>query len=80
MTKKQIITKDINISELISKYPHLAEVLVEDYGLHCIGCYAAAFDSLEDGAKIHGFDDIQIKEMVIKLNKIHEDEMKKNKA
>jgi len=67
---KAKISKNTNLGELIQTYPELAQVLIEDYGLHCAGCYAAAFDSLEQGAAIHGMSEKQIEEMVIRLNEI----------
>jgi hybrid cluster-associated redox disulfide protein len=67
---KAKISKEMNLGELVQTYPKLAEVLAEDYGLHCVGCFAAEFDSLEQGAKIHGYDDKEIEEMVRKLNKL----------
>jgi hybrid cluster-associated redox disulfide protein len=65
--KKQIITKDMNLADVIFKYPVIALVLL-DHGLHCVGCIANAFDSIEGGAKIHGMSDEEIDDMVIKLN------------
>lgn len=67
---KAKISKEMNLGELVQTYPKLAEALAEDYGLHCVGCFAAGFDSLEQGAKIHGYDDKEIEEMVKKLNKL----------
>lgn len=64
------IAKNSNLGDLIQAYPQLAQVLIEDYGLHCAGCYAAAFDSLEQGAQIHGMSEKQIGEMVKRLNEI----------
>jgi len=64
------ITKTINLGELSNTYPELVEVLVNDYGLHCVGCMAAAFETLEEGAKAHGFSDQEIAKMVKKLNQM----------
>lgn len=64
------ITKTINLGELVQNYPELVEGLVNDYGLHCVGCMAAAFETLEEGAKAHGFSDQEIAKMVKKLNQI----------
>lgn len=64
------ITKNINLGELSSTYPELVEVLVNDYGLHCVGCMAAAFETLEEGAKAHGFEDKEIEKMVKRLNEM----------
>jgi hybrid cluster-associated redox disulfide protein len=65
------ITKENNIAELVAKYPDVAEVLL-DYGLHCVGCFANAFDNIETGAKIHGFSDEEIDEMVQRINELIE--------
>lgn len=62
------IDRKINVAELISLYPELTQVLMEDYGLHCVSCFAAGFDTLEEGAKIHGYDNSDIEKMVKRLN------------
>jgi hybrid cluster-associated redox disulfide protein len=63
-TKNIKITKDVNIMELVGKYPQTAQILIEDYGMHCIGCMAASFETLEQGAKAHGMKAKQIEAMV----------------
>lgn len=67
-TRSGGITKTINLGELSNTYPELVEVLVNDYGLHCVGCMAAAFETLEEGARAHGFSDKEIEKMVKELN------------
>ena len=62
------ITKKTNLGRLIQEWPALAKVLQEEYGLHCVGCFAAAYDTLEQGAKIHGFTAKEIDKMVKRLN------------
>lgn len=64
------ITKSTNLGELSSTYPELVEVLVNDYGLHCVGCMAAAFETLEEGARAHGFSGKEIAKLVKRLNQI----------
>lgn len=64
------ITKKTNLGELVQAHPKLGKVLAEDYGLHCVGCMAASFDTLEQGMKIHGYDDKEIDKMIKKLNKL----------
>ncbi len=64
------ITKDMNIIEIVQKYPQSLEVFAK-YGLGCIGCAAARFENLEAGAKVHGFDP---DEMVAEINKAIEQE------
>jgi hybrid cluster-associated redox disulfide protein len=64
------ITKKVNLGELVKAHPKLGRVLAEDYGLHCVGCMAASFDTLDQGMKIHGYDNKEIEKMVVKLNKL----------
>lgn len=56
-TKKAVgnITKNMSIASVIKKYPQTIEVFFE-YGLHCVGCVAAEFDTIESGAKVHGIN------------------------
>ena len=58
------VTKDMNIIDIVEKYPQSLEVFAK-YGLGCIGCAAARFENLEAGAKVHGFDP---DEMVAEIN------------
>lgn len=58
------VTKEMNILEIVEKYPQSLEVFAK-YGLGCIGCAAARFENLEAGAKVHGFDP---DEMVAEIN------------
>jgi len=65
------VTKDTNLADLITKFPEAAEVLL-DYGLHCVGCVASHFDTVEAGARIHGYSDEEIVEMVNRINEVIE--------
>jgi len=65
--KKQAVTKDMNLADVIFKWPATAEVFL-DYGLHCVGCIAAGFDTIEKGAKIHNLSEEEIEEMVSRVN------------
>ena len=51
--------------ELVEKYPNVIPVLM-GYGLHCVGCNFSQFDTLENGAKIHGIDEEEFELMLIK--------------
>ena len=50
-----LIKKDMPIGEVVQKYPGTAEVMFR-YGMHCIGCHVAAFETVEQGALAHGID------------------------
>lgn len=68
--KQQIkITKDMNLGEVVFKYPEVAEILT-DYGLHCVGCFASSFDTIEMGAKIHQMTPEEIDEMIERVNEV----------
>ena len=64
-----MITKKDLIMDIIKQKPDAHKIMVE-FGLHCIGCGGAAYESLEDGAKAHGLTDKQIKEEVDNINKL----------
>ena len=63
---KQLITKEMSISETISRYPETIPVLMKT-GMHCIGCPMAIQETLEEGLSAHGLD---VDEVIEELNKI----------
>jgi hybrid cluster-associated redox disulfide protein len=67
--KSKKITINSNLAEVVYKYPKTAEVLT-GYGLHCVGCFASAYDTIKAGAKVHGLSDGEIKEMVERINEV----------
>ena len=50
-----IITEDMNIKEVIEKYPEAVSVFAK-YNMACIGCIAASYEKLSDIAAVHGVD------------------------
>ncbi|MPM87834.1 hypothetical protein SDC9_134934 [bioreactor metagenome] len=64
---KKNINKNSNLAELIQKNPDANELLLE-YGLYCGNCFAAGFDTLEQGAQLHGMTDEEVEELVEYLN------------
>jgi hybrid cluster-associated redox disulfide protein len=70
--KKEIfVTKETPVMDALTKYPEIAPILM-GYGLHCVGCHFASFDTLERGAKMHGIDDETIEMMIKDANLIIE--------
>jgi hybrid cluster-associated redox disulfide protein len=55
MMKKQLITKEMSIAEVISRYPETIPVLMKT-GMHCLGCPMAMQETLEEGLSAHGLD------------------------
>jgi hybrid cluster-associated redox disulfide protein len=67
------ITKDMLIAEIFTEHPEKAEKLGEvmiNFGIHCVGCGAAMFETLEDGVLSHGFSKKELDELVEKLNEV----------
>ena len=50
-----MITKEMNIREVIDKYPEVIPIF-QKYNMGCIGCIAASFEKLSDIASVHGVD------------------------
>ena len=49
------LSKEMNIIEVVSKYPQTAQVFMK-HGMGCFGCAAARFENIEQGAAAHGID------------------------
>ncbi len=62
-----LVTKDSNIAEIITAYPETARVFLE-YGLHCVGCIASSFDTIEQGTKAHHLTEKDLDNLVEDLN------------
>ncbi|MGI6066648.1 MAG: DUF1858 domain-containing protein [Bacillota bacterium] len=57
------INKDMGIMEVVAKWPDTAEVFMK-HGMGCLGCAAARFENIEQGASAHGMDvDALIKDL-----------------
>ncbi|MHC1682783.1 MAG: DUF1858 domain-containing protein [Clostridiaceae bacterium] len=50
-----MITMDMTIGKILKHYPEKIDVLM-DFGLDCIGCLSAKFETLEQASKVHGID------------------------
>jgi len=75
---KQLVTKDMVIGDVLKKYPDVAVIMLE-HGLHCVGCHANVFDTIEAGCQIHGIDDETIDSMVKEINKFISEEKTEKK-
>ena len=60
------ITKDMSILEVVQKYPDTVDVFV-NAGMGCLGCAAAHFENIEQGAMAHGID---VDQLVKDLNPV----------
>ncbi len=57
------ITKDMTIEEVVQRFPETVQVFSQ-FGVGCLGCSAAHYDNIEQGAAFHGLDaDDLVKEL-----------------
>lgn len=64
------IDPKMNIVEVITTYPEIAPILTYEYGLYCMNCIIADFDTIEQGAKLHGIEGKHYNEMLEHLNSV----------
>lgn len=63
------VNKKTTILKLMQEHPQLAFILITKYGLHCLGCPASSFETLEGGARAHGLNEKEIEAMVDDMNR-----------
>jgi len=61
-----MISKYMLIEEVLSKYPETTPVF-EQFGFGCLGCRAALFENIAQGAKVHGID---VEALITSLNNV----------
>lgn len=53
------ITPDMIIGDVVAAYPATLAGL-KKIGIHCVGCYASTFESIQEGVLSHGLDPIKV--------------------
>ncbi len=72
-----MITKEMTIEEILSSFPHKSQKIAQeltDTGLHCVGCGAATWETLETGVLGHGFSEEDLEQLLGRLNSILKEE------
>ena len=72
------ITKSTLIMDVVNKYPQIVDQLLS-YGVHCIGCFASHFETIEQGLQVHGKSNQEIDKIIKELNQSLKNETKINK-
>lgn len=75
---KDQIAKEMTIEDIFTRFPHKSQKLGQEMtnaGLHCVGCGAATWETLETGMLGHGFNEMQIEQLVKRLNEILAEEV-----
>jgi hybrid cluster-associated redox disulfide protein len=61
-----VIKKEMPIGEVVKNHPETIPVFMQ-HGLHCLGCAIATFESIAEGATVHGID---VEALVADLNAV----------
>ncbi|BBI16979.1 putative iron-sulfur cluster insertion protein ErpA [Neochlamydia sp. TUME1] len=72
-----IIHRQMTIEQILSLFPFKAQKLAQEItraGLHCVGCHAATWETLEAGMLGHGMNEDQINTLVERLNNLLQEE------
>lgn len=70
------IHKDMTIEEIFKKFPSKSQKLAQEMtqrGLHCVGCSASTWETLEAGVLGHGMEESTLEELIGRLNQILEE-------
>lgn len=75
MSKSADITfhKDMTVGEVVSLFPGAADILM-GYGLHCVGCHANAYETVEQGVMGHGYSEEDLENLMEDINEAYLDE------
>lgn len=71
------IHRQMTIEHILSLFPHKAQRLSQEItnaGLHCVGCHAATWETLEAGMLGHGMSEAAIEKLTQRLNALLEEE------
>jgi iron-sulfur cluster assembly protein len=75
-TTKQKIHRQMTIDQILALFPYKAQRLSQEItnaGLHCVGCHAATYETLEAGMMGHGMGEEAIERLVQRLNALLEE-------
>ena len=67
------VHRQMTIEDIFSKFPSKSQKLAQEMtntGLHCVGCCASTWETLEAGMMSHGLGDVEIDALVGRLNTI----------
>lgn len=76
--QKKTIHRHMTIEEILSLFPYKAQRLSQEItnaGLHCVGCHAATWETLEGGMLGHGKTNEEIERLLDRLNALLEEKV-----
>lgn len=78
---KPVIHRQMTIDQILSMFPFKAQRLSQEItnaGLHCVGCHAATWETLEAGMMGHGMNNEAIDKLVGRLNDLLNEPVQEN--
>ncbi len=72
------VDRQMTIKDILEMFPYKAQRLAHEItsaGLHCIGCHASVYETLEGGMFGHGKTEAQINELVDRLNALLDEKL-----
>ncbi|KDR96355.1 hybrid cluster protein-associated redox disulfide domain-containing protein [Peptoclostridium litorale DSM 5388] len=69
------VTKDMTITDILAEDRNTAYIFMK-YGMHCLGCPSARFETVEQAAQVHGLD---LEKLIEELEKFFEEKNKDEK-
>lgn len=78
---KEKIVRTMTIEEVFKRFPHKSQRLAQEMsqnGLHCVGCSASTWETIEAGMYGHGMGDDEIDDLLDRLNAILAEESDPN--
>src|SRR3990167_10936991 len=69
----QTITREMTIEEIFKRFPQKSQKLAQvmtGAGLHCVGCSASTWETIEAGMLGHGMAEEEIDDLLGRLNAI----------
>jgi iron-sulfur cluster assembly accessory protein len=70
---QETISRDMTIEDVFKRFPSKSQKLAQEMtnaGLHCVGCSASTWETIEAGMYGHGFADAEIDGLIERLNGI----------
>jgi len=71
-----LIRRDMRVTDILAVLPE-AEPVLSRYGLSCVGCALSGLETIEEGGKLHGFEDRDIDDLISDLNILLEERPKR---
>lgn len=72
------VSREMTIEDIFRKFPHKSQRLAQEMtnlGLHCVGCHASTWETLEAGVMGHGMTNDDVDKLVDRLNAILEEKV-----